>query len=70
MFETADAIQVISSAASAPKQKERAVELQKTVERIAWALREVLLGQRERIIRTLLFHSHSHLTAEKSKTAV
>lgn len=42
-----NSLQVISFAASDPKREELATELCVAMERIEWALREVLPGQRE-----------------------
>ena len=44
-----NSLQVISCAALAPQQEKLAVELKAAVERIEWALREVLPGQRDDI---------------------
>jgi hypothetical protein len=44
-----DSLQVISFAASSPNREELAKEIQAAVDRIEWALREVLPGQREDI---------------------
>jgi hypothetical protein len=44
-----NSLQVISFAASAPQQEELAKKVHNAVERIEWALREVLPGQREDI---------------------
>jgi hypothetical protein len=44
-----NSLQVISFAASAPQQEEVANRIHNAVERIEWALREVLPGQREDI---------------------
>ena len=53
-----NSLQVISYATSTPQQEELAVEVLNAVERIEWALREVLPGQREDI-ETLMFHPQS-----------
>ena len=53
-----NSLQVISFATSAPQQEKLAVELKDAVDRIEWALREVLPGQREDI-GNLEFHPHS-----------
>jgi hypothetical protein len=61
---------VISFAASDPKRDELATELRNAVERIEWALREVLPGQREDI-ENLVFVSQSQelLTDDSTTTA-
>ena len=53
-----NSLQVISFAALAPLQEKIAVELKNAVDRIEWALREVLPGQREDIVN-LEFAPHS-----------
>ena len=63
-----NSLQVISFAASAQQQEERAVELRNAVERIEWALREVLPGQRVSV-KNLLFNPHKCLE-EKSKIVI
>jgi hypothetical protein len=62
-----NSLQVISLASSAHLEK-HANKVQDAVERIEWALREVLPGQREDI-NDLLFHSQSDETAHKSTMA-
>lgn len=49
-----NSLQVISFAASSPEHEELEADIRRAVERIEWALREVLPGQREDI-STLLF---------------
>lgn len=49
-----NSLQVISFAASTPEHEELGADIRRAVERIDWALREVLPGQREDI-STLLF---------------
>jgi len=61
-----NSLQVISFATSVPQQEEVTRKVRDAVERIEWALREVLPGQREDI-NDLLFHSHSDLSAHKPK---
>ena len=61
-----NSLQVISFATSVPQQEEVARKVRDAVERIEWALREVLPGQREDI-SDLLFHSHSNESAKKPK---
>jgi hypothetical protein len=62
-----NSLQVISLAASVPQREELAGKIQNAVERIEWALREVLPGQREDI-DDLLFDSHTNESrAEKPK---
>jgi hypothetical protein len=53
-----NSLQVISFAASSPEQEEPTKRVRDAVERIEWALREVLPGQREDI-SGLSFHSES-----------
>jgi 4-amino-4-deoxy-L-arabinose transferase-like glycosyltransferase len=53
-----NSLQVISFATSVPQQEEVTRKVRDAVERIEWALREVLPGQREDI-NDLLFHSHA-----------
>jgi 4-amino-4-deoxy-L-arabinose transferase-like glycosyltransferase len=62
-----NSLQVISFAASVPRQEALEAEIRNAVERIEWALREVLPGQRQDI-ENLLFDPH--VSAEKMKTAV
>ena len=59
-----NSLQVISFAASVPQQEEMATQVRDAVERIEWALREVLPGQREDI-SGLSFHAHSSEAAQK-----
>ena len=54
-----NSLQVISFAAWVPQQEEVTRKVRDAVERIEWALREVLPGQREDV-SDLLFHSHSN----------
>jgi 4-amino-4-deoxy-L-arabinose transferase-like glycosyltransferase len=61
-----NSLQVISFATSVPQQEEVTRKVRDAVERIEWALREVLPGQREDI-NDLLFHSHADLSAHKPK---
>lgn len=61
-----NSLQVISFAASSPQQDELANKLRDAVERIEWALREVLPGQREDI-SLLPFHPHSNQHGHKPK---
>ena len=56
-----NSLQVISFAASDPEREELATELGNAVERIEWALREVLPGQRGNI-ENLLFPSTTRLS--------
>lgn len=53
-----NSLQIISFAASVPQQEELAKEVQGAMERIEWALREVLPGQREDI-SGLITYPHS-----------
>ena len=62
-----NSLQVISYAASTQQQERLAADLRSAVERIEWALREVLPGQRKDV-QNLLFQPLSYLSAEKSKT--
>ncbi len=61
-----NSLQVISFAASAPEQESLEAEIRNAVERIEWALREVLPGQRQDI-ENLLFDRK--ISPEKSKLA-
>ena len=61
-----NSLQVISFAASVPQQEALEAEIRNAVERIEWALREVLPGQRQDI-ENLLFDRK--VSAEKSKLA-
>jgi hypothetical protein len=61
-----NSLQVISFAASAPQREELATKARDAMERIEWALREVLPGQREDI-SDLPFHPHSNESAHKPK---
>jgi 4-amino-4-deoxy-L-arabinose transferase-like glycosyltransferase len=54
-----NSLQVVSFAASAPRQEELAKQVRDAVERIEWALREVLPGQREDV-SDLPFHPRSN----------
>ncbi len=56
-----NSLQVISYAASTPQQEELATDVRNAVERIEWALQEVLPGQREDI-GNLLLHPKSQNT--------
>lgn len=49
-----NSLQVISFAASGPQREESTEQLQEAVERIEWALREVLPGQRDDISNLLV----------------
>jgi hypothetical protein len=62
-----NSLQVISFAASVPRQEALEAEIQSAVERIEWALREVLPGQRQDIANLLFDRRPS---AEKAKIAV
>ena len=62
-----NSLQVISFASSAPQQEELAGKVRDAVERIEWALREVLPGQREDI-SVLPFHPQSTESAHKPKS--
>lgn len=59
-----NSLQVISFAASVPQQEALEADIRSAVERIEWALREVLPGQR-RDIENLLFASQ--VSAERAK---
>jgi hypothetical protein len=61
-----NSLQVISFATSVPQQEEVTRKVRDAVERIEWALREVLPGQREDV-SDLLFHPHSNESAHKTK---
>ena len=61
-----NSLQVISFAASSPQQEELGNNLRDAVERIEWALREVLPGQREDI-RDLPLHPHPKASSHKPK---
>jgi hypothetical protein len=61
-----NSLQVISFATSVPQQEQVARKVRDAVERIEWALREVLPGQREDV-SDLLFHSHSNESAKEPK---
>lgn len=62
-----NSLQVISFAASDPKREELATELRVAMERIEWALREVLPGQREDADKLLFQHPSTRRVGEKSK---
>lgn len=62
-----NSLQVISFAASVPQQEALESEIRNAVERIEWALREVLPGQRQDDIEDLLFDRQ--VSAENSKTS-
>lgn len=62
-----NSLQVISFASSVPQQEELANKVRDAVERIEWALREVLPGQREDI-SVLPLHPHSNDSAHKPKS--
>jgi hypothetical protein len=62
-----NSLQVISFASSSPQQDELANKVRDAVERIEWALREVLPGQREDV-SLLPFHPHSNQPADKPKS--
>ena len=59
-----NSLQVISFAASVPQQEALEADIRSAVERIEWALREVLPGQRQDI-ENLLFASQ--VSAERAK---
>jgi hypothetical protein len=61
-----NSLQVISFAALAPQQKELASEIRDAVQRIEWALREVLPGQREDI-SSLTAYPHSGESSPRQK---
>ena len=61
-----NSLQVISFAASVPQQEELRNNLRDAVERIEWALREVLPGQREDI-SDLPLHPHLKKSVEEPK---
>jgi len=61
-----NSLQVISFAASSPNRQERAKEIQAAMERIEWALREVLPGQREDM-SDLPLDPHLNESAQKPK---
>jgi light-regulated signal transduction histidine kinase (bacteriophytochrome) len=62
-----NSLQVISFAVSVPQREELTHKVQDAVERIEWALREVLPGQREDI-DDLAFHPKTNVSpAERSK---
>lgn len=61
-----NSLQVIAFAASVP-QREDANKIRDAVERIEWALREVLPGQRDEI-SDLAFQSQSKESAQKSRS--
>ena len=60
-----NSLQVISFAASVPQQEEFTDKLRSAVERIEWALREVLPAEREDVSE-LPLHSHSDASVHKS----
>jgi hypothetical protein len=62
-----NSLQVISFAASSPQQAELGNNLRDAVERIEWALREVLPGQREDI-SDLPLHPYPKESSHKPKT--
>jgi hypothetical protein len=62
-----NSLQVISFAASAPQQDELANRIHNAVERIEWALREVLPGQREHINDLSLDPHANESPAQKPK---
>ena len=62
-----NSLQVISFAASAPQQEELAKKVHNAVERIEWALREVLPGQREDINDLSLDPHTNEPPAQKTK---
>lgn len=62
-----NSLQVISFAASVPQQEALEADVRNAVERIEWALREVLPGQSQNI-ENLLFDPR--ISAEKTKDAV
>ena len=60
-----NSLQVISFAASVPQQEALEADIRNAVDRIEWALREVLPGQRQDV-ENLLFDRQ--VSAEKVKT--
>ena len=64
-----NSLQVISLAASVPQREELASKIQNAVERIEWALREVLPGQREDIDELLFDSQTNESPAEKAEIA-
>jgi hypothetical protein len=62
-----NSLQVISFAVSAPQQEELAKKVHNAVERIEWALREVLPGQREHINDLSLDRHTNEPPAQKPK---
>jgi len=64
-----NSLQVISLAASVPQREELASKVQNAVERIEWALREVLPGQREDIEELLFDPQTNESPAEKAEIA-
>ena len=62
-----NSLQVIAFAASVSQQEEHANKIRDAVERIEWALREVLPAQRDDI-SDLAFHPHSKAPAQNAKT--
>jgi hypothetical protein len=61
-----NSLQVISFAASLPPQEEMANQVRDAVDRIEWALREVLPGQREDM-NDLTFDAHSNEIGQKPR---
>jgi hypothetical protein len=61
-----NSLQVISVAASSPQREELANEVQGAMERIEWALREVLPGQREDI-SDLITYPHSDESRDRKR---
>jgi hypothetical protein len=62
-----NSLQVISLAVSVPQRKELASKIQNVVERIEWALREVLPGQREDIDDFVFNRETDESSAEESR---
>jgi two-component sensor histidine kinase len=64
-----NSLQVISFAATTQQQEKLAADVRSAVERIEWALREVLPGQKDDI-ESLSFRSPSQISAGKTTTVV
>jgi len=62
-----NSLQVISLAASVPQREELAGKIEKAVERIEWALREVLPNQREDLDSLLFDPQTNESSADKPK---
>lgn len=63
-----NSLQVISFAASGPEREELANEVQRAMERIEWALREVLPGQREDMSKLITYPHSDESPDRKPKT--